>query len=471
MARILFIQNFWFEFLGTMTLSSLLKQQGHAVDLLIENNPDAIAEYVTSNPQDVVGAYTISGSHKWVVDAFTRIKQCSNALTLAGGPHPTFFPEFVEEKAVDAICIGEGEGALLDIAECIDNGQDISGIRNIGTMQNGSAKINPLRPLVSNLNDLPYPDRDLYYRKYALLRNSPSKHFITGRGCPFNCTFCSNKAYKELYTGLGKMVRQPSPEKICREINVIRKSYPLKSVRFDDEVFLLDEPWLLEFLELYKKDVDLPFSCLIRADIATPTAIRAMKAAGCYIAYFGIESGNDYIRNQILGKHIERSQIIDTARLLRENKIKIGTFNMVGMPGETFENAWETVHLNQIIQSDYPWCSIIQPYPGTDLEKYARTRGVLDESYGVNSLNQSYFNDTVLKNPESESLVVLQKLFYLAVRFPGLENVIRWTAKHGSRNRFIQALFNLTYAWRYSRTYKMPFLELLKRAWLWKDNY
>ncbi len=196
-----------------------------------------------------------------------------------------------------------------------------------------------------------------------------------------------------------------------------------------------------------------------------------MRNAGCYIAYFGIESGNDYIRNQILGKNIDRQQIIDTAKMLRKNGIKIGTFNMVGMPGETFENAWETVRLNQIIHSDYPWCSIIQPYPGTELEAYARQTGVLSPGYGVDSLSQSYFNDTVLQNPDSEALVVLQKLFYLAVRFPELEKTIRWAARKNSRNMLIQALFNLTYAWRYSKTYKMPLHELIRRAFLWKKNY
>ncbi|MGB3976722.1 MAG: hypothetical protein WBM27_10000 [bacterium] len=67
--------------------------------------------------------------------------------------------------------------------------------------------------------------------------------------------------------------------------------------------------------------------------------------------------------------------------------------------------------------------------------------------------------------------MALQKLFYLAVKFPRLEKFIRWAAKRGHKNKMIQALFNLTYAWRYSKTYKMPFFELIKRAWLWKDNY
>lgn len=471
MAKILFIQNFWFEFLGTMVLSSLLKQHGHTADLLIEDKPEKVADYVAATRPDVVGAYSVSGPHNWVTRTFEAVKRKSRVITLAGGPHPTFFPDFVSHPSIDAICIGEGEGAILEIAEAIDRHDSIRSIRNIWSHDNGQVIKNPLRPLLSDLNSLPHPDRDLYYRKYSILGKSPSKHFITGRGCPFNCTFCSNKSYKSLYQGLGTMVRQPDPEKICSEITETRKRYPLKAVRFDDEVFLLDENWLIDFLALYRKHVHLPFSCLIRADIASPKSIEAMREAGCYIAYFGIESGNDYIRNRILGKNIERQQIIDTARMLRKNKIRIGTFNMVGMPGETAENVWETIRLNQIIRSDYPWCSIIQPYPGTELESTARKMGVLDADFGVDSLNQSYFNDTVIQNPESDALIILQKLFYLAVRFPGLERTIRWATRRNPKNPLIQSIFNLTYAWRYSKTYKMPFLELARRAWLWKKNY
>ncbi|MBN1880117.1 B12-binding domain-containing radical SAM protein [bacterium] len=471
MARILFIQNFWFEFLGTMILSSLLKQHGHSVDLLIEDQPDIIADYVDRSRVDIVGAYTVSGTHNWVSRTFETIKKKHCVLTIAGGPHPTFFPDFIENTSVDAICIGEGEGALVELADAVDRKESLNSIRNIWISDDGRIIRNSLRPLISDLNILPVPDRDLYYRKYPILAKSPNKHFITGRGCPFNCNFCSNRAYKSLYQGLGAMVRQPDPGKICEEILLVKKNYPLKAVRFDDEVFLLDQAWLIEFLERYRREVKLPFSCLIRADIASPESIEAMKRAGCYIAYFGIESGNDYIRNQILGKNITRQQIIETAAMLRKNKIRIGTFNMVGMPGETVANVWETIHLNQIIRSDYPWCSIIQPYPGTELEMYARKIGVLDTDYDVDSLNQSYFNDTVLKNPDSNALVILQKLFYIAVRYPRLEKLIRWITRQNPRNKLIQFVFNLTYAWRYSKTYKMPFLELARRALLWKKNY
>nr|HPQ39546.1 radical SAM protein [bacterium] len=420
---------------------------------------------------DIVGAYTVSGSHNWVLESMQAARRARNVFTIAGGPHPTYFPDFVRHDALDAVCIGEGEYPLQELADRIDSREDPSSIRNLWIKTGGTIHRNPLRPLIANLDDLPGPDRALYYDRYKLLRNSPSKHFITGRGCPFNCTFCSNKAYKELYRGRGPMVRQPSPEKVCTEIRSVKSQYPLRSVRFDDEVFLLDNPWLLEFLDRYKTEIALPFSCLIRADTATPEMIAAMKDAGCYIAYFGIESGNDYIRNQILGKNVDRQQIIDTARMLRHHRIKIGTFNMVGMPGETFENAWETVQLNQIIRSDYPWCSIIQPYPGTELEAFARKIGVLDASYGVDDLNQSYFNNTVIQNPDSEALVVLQKLFYIAVRFPSLGPLIRRAARRHANNGLTRTLFNLTYAWRYSKTYKMPFHELFKRALLWKDNY
>ncbi|MBN1354909.1 B12-binding domain-containing radical SAM protein [bacterium] len=470
MARILFLQNFWFEYLGTMVLSARLKQAGHDVELLIESDSGRIRNYIGMYRPDVIGMYVVSGSHAWALSTLCEIKRKHRVFTLLGGPHPTYYPEVIQESCVDAICIGEGDESVVELCSRFDSNEDLSSIQNIWVKRDRSIIQNPVRPLVEDLDSLPFPDRELYYQ-YPILRNSPSKHFITGRGCPYNCSFCCNKAYKTLYSGKGRMVRRVAPEKVCREITMVRERYPLKTVRFDDEVFLLEPPWLFEFLERYRKEVNIPFSCLIRADLATEDLVRAMKSAGCYVAYFGIESGNDRIRNQILGKNISRQQINDTADLLRKYRIKIGTFNMVGMPGETFENAWETVRLNQEIGSDYPWCSIIQPYPGTDLEREAKAAGYLDASYGVNDLTQSYFNDSVIANQDSESLIVLQKLFYLAVKFPIFSGWVRWMARRGRKSVLNRWLFNLTYAYRYSRTYRMPVWRLFRRALLWKDNY
>jgi radical SAM superfamily enzyme YgiQ (UPF0313 family) len=470
MARVLFIQNFWFEYLGIMLLSSRLKEAGHTVDLLIESKIKPVLEFVDEMKPDVVGAYVVSGSHSWALQTMRAVKNSCSVFTVIGGPHPTFFPDVVQDEGLDAICIGEADDAILELCSKIDGKEDLSTIRNLWIKKGEDVVRNDVRPLFEDLDSLPYPDREIYY-KYKILRNSPSKHFITGRGCPFNCAFCCNKAYKDIYKGKGKMVRRAKPEKTCTEIVQVKNNYPLDSVRFDDEVFLLQPDWLMEFLDRYRVEVGLPFSCLIRADLTTEAMIRAMKNSGCYIAYFGIESGNDRIRNEILGKNISKENIRDTAYLLRKYQIKIGTFNMVGMPTETVENAWETVQLNQEIHSDYPWCSIIQPYPGTQLEKHAKQSGHLDKAYGVNDLSQSYFNDTVIQNEDADRLITLQKLFYLAVRFPWLSGLIQHMVNRGKKSILNRWIFNITYAYRYSRTYRMPFWELLRRAILWKDTY
>jgi len=107
-----------------------------------------------------------------------------------------------------------------------------------------------------------------------------------------------------------------------------------------------------------------------------------------------------------------------------------------------------------------------------ELEKQAKESGHLDRQYGVAQLQQSYFNTTVIDNPDSDGLVALQKLFYLAVKFPGLSPIIKWWTGRAHSNQLINKwLFNVTYAYRYSKTYRMPLWEVLRRAFLWKDNY
>jgi radical SAM superfamily enzyme YgiQ (UPF0313 family) len=471
MARVLFLQNFWFEFLGTMYLSAVLKQEGHTCELFIEGGErDLVASAVGFRP-DVVGFYCTTGAHLWAIECAERIKrELPGVKVILGGPHPTYFPEVVEHPVVDMVCRGEGERAMIELARRIDAGASCRDIPNLWVKEDGRIHRNPLGRLIEDLDALPFPDRGVYYDKYPLLRDSPNKHFITGRGCPYRCNFCCNKAYNELYCGKGATVRRLSPERVLAEIKQVAARYPLEAVRFDDEVFLLKPAWLREFLELYREEVGIPFTCLIRADLAEPERVRWLAEGGCYAAYFGIESGDEDLRNRVLGKRVTRREIVDTAAALRRVGIAIGTFNMVGIPGESIEQAYETVKLNQLVRADFPWCSIIQPYPATELMEYARENGYLDPDARMEDFCQSYFNRSVIRNADRDRLVNLHKFFYLAVKLPALFPLIKALIRLPP-NRLFDWVFSVTFAHRYMKTYRVPALHLLRAAVRLKDNY
>lgn len=469
MAKIAFLQTFWFEFLGPMYISSYLKKNGHKVELFMDNGKGSSLSEIMDFDPDIIAYSCSTGSHQWTSYISHLIKQKKDILTVMGGPHPTYYSEAIHQEGIDFIVRGEGEETLCELVEHLENGTDFHSIPNLVYLEDNEMVINPLRGLINDLDLLPSPDRELYY-KYHFLRTSPNKHVITGRGCPYNCSFCCNKAYKEMYHGKGKVIRRHSIDRVINDIVNLRDRYGLSSVRFDDEVFILSPQWLFPFLEAYAEKVHIPFSCLIRADILTEEITKAMKKAGCYIAYFGIESGNNILRNSILKKRIARDDIIKTAKLLRKYNIKSGTFNMLGLPGETIENAFETVTLNREINADYPWCSILQPYPKTELEEEAIKNGYIEKREHISSFSRSYFNHSVIKNKAAHQLENLQKFFYIAVKYPFLDNIIRNLIKW-KPNIIFDFIFQITYTYRYIKTYRISLIRIATYAFKMKGHF
>lgn len=442
-----------------MYLSAILKKKGHTTDLFIEGSEkDLIGAIVKSKP-DIVGFYTITGSHLWAVNTARRLKGKIDVFTVFGGPHATFFPEIVEREGVDACLIGECEYALLELVENLERSQDIRNIKNLWLKQNGEIYKNSVRPPVDDLDYLPFPDRELYY-KYKFLRNNPNKSFLTGRGCPYECTFCFNASFRKLYKNHGKLIRRISPERMIQELSTVIERYGAKSIRFDDDLFAVNGKWVGEFLEFYRREINLPFTCYLRANLVNEDIVRKLKMGGCFLSYFGIESGNQENRNKILKKNITNDQIEKTSQLLRKHAIDVGTFNMLCLPGETIEQAFETINLNRKIKSDYLWCSIIQPYPKTELEKISRELGYLTKDYDVDNLTNSYFKSSILKNKDHKALNNLQKLFYIAVKFSFLERIIKYMI-HFDLPKFFNTVFYLTYGYRYIKTYRISPFRLM----------
>lgn len=456
MARIAFIQTIWMEYFGVMYLSTVLKSKGHRTELFIGTKIEHLASGIKKYEPDIIGFSCTTGAHKIALKIAKEIKSYTSAITVFGGPHPTFFPEIIEEEGVDTVCIGEGEGALSDLADAIDKKTEICGIPNLWIKQDGRIIKNSVRPLIDDLDSLPFPDRSIYYYKYPFLNRS-QKIFIAGRGCPYKCTYCFNESLQKLYSGKGKYVRFRSVENVLAEINEARQRYGLKTVYMADDTLILNRIWLFEFLEKYKTRIKLPFSCLVRADLISEDIVAELRSANCYAVFFGVESGDEKIRNLVLGKSITDSQIKEAASLLKKYKINFRTYNMLGLPGETLEDAFKTIDLNIKIKADYPWCSILQPYPKTAIRKFVEEHGMLKEGVIANY----FFKDSILNTPEIKQLSNLQKLFYWTVKAPCIKPVVRILIKLPP-NPIFDFLFLLGYAYSYYKSQRMSLLEMLR---------
>lgn len=469
MARLLFLQNIEYEFLGPMYISSYARQRGHEVQLAIGATLDELAASIEAFQPDLVAFSIMTGSHHWARDIAREIKSRFGIGNIFGGAHPTFFPDFIREDGIDMLVRGEGEEAVADILDRIDAKTPLSGIENlVWKRADGSIESNPVRGLRNDLDDYPFPDRHLYDALDSRLDRSV-RNVITSRGCPFHCTFCFEDSMRELYDGKGKYVRIRSIEKVISELKILRDTTDVSTVYFADDVFGMSRRWLYDFLEVYRVEIGLPFICLVRADLVAANEEYAQRLAdgGCKSVFFGIESGNENIRNTLLKKNLTNKQIKLAASRLHAAGIKFRSYNIVGLPGESMEEAWETLELNIEIGTDYPWCSVFMPFPGTALTEYAIEQGYLDRSFEFDSISRSFFTDSNLRQPHAREIANLQKFFQTAVLLPWTLPLIRKLVCLPP-NKLFDAWFGLVYFITYIRSERKQFFVTL---WFAIRNY
>jgi radical SAM superfamily enzyme YgiQ (UPF0313 family) len=443
--------------MGPMYLSALLKKYGHGCDLLITSEHKDYLSKIAKYDPDLIAFSTMTGPHKWVLKTAEKIKEIWNKPIILGGPHPTFFPEIIHEPCVDMICLGEGEFAFLELANKLDENGDITRIRNLWIKKDGQVLENELRPLVEDLDELPFPDRTLY-DACKILRSVPAMKFLTGRGCPYQCTFCFNHKFNELYRGLGRVVRNRDIDGLIEEITEASKKYELKLIRFPDDTFTSNKRWLMEFLQRYKEEVNLPYTGLARANELDEDVVRMLKASGCLNIYFGVETGNEKMRNQILKKNLTNKQIVNAAKLLRKHKVKFGTYNMFGLPDETLPLAFETIKLNWALRPDYTINNVFQPYPRTEIADYAAALGLFDRNVEyLDTMNEG----SILNLKEIDQLINLCRFAYLSIKYPFILPLVRLLIKLPP-NRLFKTVFDLSSAPPMKSNLNLNWINLLK---------
>ncbi|MFH1854163.1 MAG: radical SAM protein [Candidatus Omnitrophota bacterium] len=417
MARILFFQRIWHEFGGPEAISAYLKRHGHNVDLVIGRYASDFLGRIKCN--DIIAFSVMTGEHEWALDILSQIKKKTKVLGVFGGPHPTYFSEIINHPAVDVVCRGEGELAMQALADAWGKGTDYSSIPNLVVKLGKRISKNDVHGLVADMDSLPFPDRSIYY-KYPLLRKNPMKTFMASRGCPFSCSFCFNEKLRSMYSGKGKYVRFRSPGNLVDEIKEVEHLYGLKSIYFMDDIFVLDKEWIKELTSLYKKEVGKPFVCSASVNTLSEDIIIMLKDANCHSVNFGIETGNEKLRKELFNKNITNEQIKKTASLLKKHKLRFLTFNIIGFPGETVNDAMETVDLNIKIGADFPRCSFLTPYPGTRIaEKYKDKLKMKD----IDGRHQQFVIS--FEVPDANALYNLHCFFQTAVMFPRLIGLIK----------------------------------------------
>ena len=367
---------------GLGYLSAVLKQAGHQTSLIYLSqfpSREELRERVREFAPELI-AYSFSSHQfpyirqisRWLKEDFPQI------LSIAGGVHASLSPEeVIAEPGIDLICRGEGEQALLELVEALEEDRSYLEIENLWAKWKGRVVKNPLRELIENLDQLPFPDREVFEYQEILDEDNQRLSLLVGRGCPFNCTYCANQGRKQLYQGKGSYVRLRSVEHLLQEISECEKKYRFRSLDFNDDIFTLNRAWLEEFYEKYSRRFNYPFRINVHIGTVDKEIFQKLKELGCEMARVGVESGSERVRREIMNRKIKSEQILKAFSQAEEAGIKTWSFNMVGLPGEGAEDALATYNLNRRLCPDHMQVSVFNPYPGTVLYQLCKEKGYL----------------------------------------------------------------------------------------------
>lgn len=335
-----------------------------------------------------------------------------------GGIQPILEPEVsIGEKEVDYICTGEGENAFVEFIARLGGAGDPFTVKGVWAKRTSGEIIQNDRPdLIEDLDSLDFPDRDLFPPEYYRAELTGA-NILTARGCPFPCSFCQNKKLMDIFRGKGSFVRYRSFENIFREMEQVILKYGSKSFYMSDEIFTLNRKRVMEFCEEYPSRIGKPFMAQTRADKLDGEMAKALRKAGCFMMNIAIESGNEDIRERVLKKDITKEQIVKAFRAAADNGIMTGSFNMIGIPGETMDEMKETIEINRMLKPDRIMCSIYMPLPGTELGEQCFKEGkVLND---IKKTTNYYSQVTVAnENIRPSTLIGYQGFFDWYVHLP-----------------------------------------------------
>jgi radical SAM superfamily enzyme YgiQ (UPF0313 family) len=372
---------------GISYISTLLKQEGHHTKLavLCKETVHTLDENIEEFDPGLICFTSVFTEYHIILEAAAMAKRYHPEIfTLLGGPHATLKPdECLAEGLFDAVCVGEGEYPTLELAEQLQAGGHPSGIPNLLIVRpGGGVERNAPRPFLEDLDDLPFPDREMWMPWVANPTSRPS--VLVGRGCPFNCTYCCNHALRK--TAPGTYVRLRSPRNVVQELEAMKEAQPgFGEAYLEVETLGVNREWALELCsELREFNAGLEFPITFGSNLrVTPNAdydelFAALASANFRFLNIGLESGSERIRRDVLKRRYSNDDIIRTVKTARKHGLQIGIYNLIGLPGETPRDFRETTRVNRTCQPDWFLLSVFYPYPGTELSDKCYELGLLD---------------------------------------------------------------------------------------------
>jgi len=399
---------------GLGIIAAIVRQMGYTV-AVVDAKGESLSVYdvqerlKTLRPR-VVGIGGLVTTYRFVRNLTRWIKAWDPSIKImVGGSVGGSIPELmIEKNPVDAVCIGEGDETVKELVLALLDGASLDRIRGIAFRDEGRTVIADSRPVISDVNTIPFPAWELFpmetYLSNPVVGVGRDMDIITSRGCPHQCTYC--------YQIFGRGFRARAPENILAEIAELNDRYGLDFVSFQDDCFIVDKRRVRRFCDLLDQSgLDIKWSCCGRVNIVDEPLLRRMKASGCVSVNYGIESGSQAILDRYR-KGVKVEMAKEAVRLTRDVGIRCPTSFMLGSLGETPETAWETVEFCRSVNIPLQALMFTTPYPGTPLyEEVKALRLIGDEEAYVMRLGDCVdFTINLTEMPDAELLALRDRM-------------------------------------------------------------
>jgi radical SAM superfamily enzyme YgiQ (UPF0313 family) len=376
----------WFP-QGLAYIAAVLKKAGNDVEIYNQDQfhypDDHLREYLNNNKYDVIGVSIIAGYYQ-----YRKLLKISEAINnsdnrpyyIIGGHGPAPEPGyFLKKTMADAVVIGEGEETVLELLSAVGGNGSLNSVQGIAFRDGSAISINERRPLIKDVDSIPFPAYDLFpidYYRLARMANSTTSDFVmpflSGRGCTFQCTFC----YR-----MDEGFRPRSNEGIIDEIRMLKKDYGISFIFFSDELLMSSAERTVSLCEAFiKAGLNIRWTCNGRLNYAKPDILKIMKKARCVFINYGIES----MDNQVL-KSMKKGLTTDQITRGIEETLKEGIspgFNIIfGNIGDTRETLNKGVEFLLKYDDGAQMRTIrpVTPYPGSPLYYHAIDSGLLND--------------------------------------------------------------------------------------------
>ncbi len=370
--------------LGIQYIASMLEQAGHSPHLATIHTKKDLEHYFNKYSPAIVGITCGTPLVPKVIELSRDIKNIApDVFLIVGGAHPTIRPQdLLSADEIDCVAIGESEYTILELSQKIDNNQDWHDVPGIAYKKNGEIKRSPSRPLITDLDALPFPAKHLIPHYETMLKDKwklgiptrKSDEMIAGRGCPFRCIFCESHVIH------GYKVRYRSPENVVQEMKYLEEHFGLDHISFNDDTLTMNKEWTYRFAEAYHTaKCKVKWTCQTRVDAIDDNIVKTLKKAGMVFMIFGLESHSDKIL-KIIRKGTTPEQQMQAMKIVKKYHIKSASCFMLGVLGETDEDIQITKNFIKKSGIEFAHFVILTPFPGTDIWYIAEQHGWIPDT-------------------------------------------------------------------------------------------